>query len=309
MLSDRVRFCKQLVTLFCPPLDWAAWKHLSNLPTLVEVEIREVCGYGAPPWPLDWHIINFSPFLNVTVLSFAVGSAAYVTTILQHSQFPSLKMFWIMIDIVSSTEAERLFRALSHYKQTLEQLTFILGEYHDLQNNYLTVITHLLCFTQLRILQLESLDSCIYLDNNLFLKAMSAWPYIEFLKIEDSGLRPSITFRGLFTALRQCPQLESLQVLIDTVNIEFDPNAEPIQHTSLRTLDLEASEPPIETAEVLARIIFTWLPCVDQVNKDTDDLWDEVNLHLISLRAAARRIMEVPSIPDFNGMFTFGNIL
>ncbi|KAG2348213.1 hypothetical protein BDR05DRAFT_944383 [Suillus weaverae] len=311
MLSDRVRFCKQLVTLFCPPLDWAAWKHLSNLPTLVEVEIREVCGYGAPPWPLDWHIINFSPFLNVTVLSFAVGSAAYVTTILQHSQFPSLKMFWIMIDIVSSTEAERLFRALSYYKQTLEQLTFILGEYHDLRNNYLTVITHLLCFTQLRILQLESLDSCIYLDNNLFLKAMSAWPYIEFLKIEDSGLRPSITFRGLLTALRQYPQLESLQVLIDTVNIDIDPNAEPIQHTSLRTLDLEASEPPIETAGVLARIIFTWLPCVDQVNKDTDDLepWDEVNLHLISLRAAARRIMEVPSIPDFNGMFTFGNIL
>ncbi|KAG1802542.1 uncharacterized protein BJ212DRAFT_1397295 [Suillus subaureus] len=293
ILSDRVRLFKQLVTLSCPPLDWAAWKHLSNLPTLVEVGICEVRGHGAPPWPLDRHIVNFSPFLNLTALSFTVDSAAYMTTILQHSQFPSLKRFWIMIEVVSSTEAERLFRALSHYKQTLEQLTVILSEYHDLQNNYLTAITHLLCFTQLRFLQFDCLDSSIYLDNNLLLEAMSAWPHIHTLKIEDCGIRPSITFRGLFTALRQCPQLESLRVLIDTVNIDIDPNAEPIQHTSLRTLDLETFESPIGNAEVLARIIFKWLPCVDQVNKVADDWepWDEVNMHLVSLRAAVRRVV------------------
>ncbi|KAG1884681.1 hypothetical protein F4604DRAFT_184234 [Suillus subluteus] len=294
ILSDRVRLFKQLVTLSCPPLGWAAWKHLSNLPTLVEVGICEVRGHGAPPspWPLDLHIVNFSPFLNLTTLSFTVDSAAYITTILQHSQFPSLKRFSIMIEVVSSTEAERLFRALSHYKQTLEHLTVILSEYHDLQNNYLTAITHLLCFTQLRFLQLDCPDSSIYLDNNLLLEAMSAWPHIHTLKIEGCGIRPSITFRGLFTALRQCPQLESLRVLIDAVNIDIDPNAEPIPHTSLRTLDLETFESPIGNAEVLARIIFAWLPCVDQVNKVADDWepWDEVNIHLVSLRAAARRV-------------------
>lgn len=292
LLSDRVRLCKQLVTLSCPSLDWAAWKYLSNLPTLVEVGIREVCGYGAPPWPLDPHIVDFSPFLNLTALSFTVESAAYVTTILQHSQFPSLKKFWIMIEVMSSAEAEQLFCALSCCKKNLEQLTVVLNEYNDLQHNYLKAITHLLCFTQLRFLQLDCLDSCIYLDNNLLLEATAAWPHIHTLKIEDCGIHPCVTFRGLFTAIHQCPQLESLRVLINTVNIDIDPNAEPTQHTSLRTLDLETPESPIGNAEVLARIILNWLPCVDQVNKVADDWepWDEVNAYLTSLRNV-RRVM------------------
>jgi len=203
-------------------------------------------------------------------LSFTVDSPAYTTTILQHSQSPSLKRFWIEIKVVSLTEAEWLFRALFNYKQTLEQLTVILSEYHDFQNNYLglTVITHLLCFTQLQFLQLNCLDYSIYLDNNLLLEAMSAWPHIHTLKM---GIYPSITFCRLFTALHQCPQMESLPVLIDTVNIDIDPNAEPIQHTSLQTLDLETPESPIGNAEVLAHIILTWLPCIDQVNKVADD--------------------------------------
>ncbi|KAG1749463.1 hypothetical protein EDB19DRAFT_2036424 [Suillus lakei] len=293
LLSDRVRLCKQLVTLYCPPLDWAAWKHLSDLPTLVEVGVREVRGHVTPPWPLE-HIVNFSPFLNITALSFTVDSAAYMSTIMQHSQFPSLKTFRINIEVLSSIEAEGLFRALTHYKQTLEQLTVIVSEDHDPQG-YFTAIPHLLCFTQLRFLQLDCLDSCIYLDNDLILKAMSAWPHMRDLMIEDSGDRPSVTFRGLFTALRQCPRLESLRVLIDTVNIDIDPHVEPIQHTSLQILDLETAEFPVPNAEAVARIIFTWLPCVDQVNKVADDWepWEDVNMHLISLRAAARRVTGV----------------
>jgi len=46
VLSDHVCLFKQFVTLSCPPLDWAAWKHLSNLPTLVEVGICEVRGHA-----------------------------------------------------------------------------------------------------------------------------------------------------------------------------------------------------------------------------------------------------------------------
>ncbi|KAG1869400.1 hypothetical protein DFJ58DRAFT_742476, partial [Suillus subalutaceus] len=36
-LSQSVRSCKQLVTLTCLPLDLAAWEHLSNLHTLLEI--------------------------------------------------------------------------------------------------------------------------------------------------------------------------------------------------------------------------------------------------------------------------------
>lgn len=297
VLSSRIRSCKQLVTLSCPPLDWAAWKHLSDLPTLMEVGIREVREFGVPLWPLDWHIANFTPFFNLTVLSFTVYNPEYVTTILRHSQFPSLKRFWIMVAAPTATEANQLFRALSHYKQTLEQLTVIMSSYnHDSQNKYLT-ITHFFCFTQLRLLHLDCIESRIYLDNNLLLEAMSSWPHIEFFKIEDFGGNSSVTFRGLFTALSQCPQLESLRLSIDTMNIDINLHAEPIPNTTLRALDLETSEFHIENAEVLARIIFTWFPCVDQVSKipDTDSgPWDEVNMRLISLRAGARRIIGGP---------------
>ncbi|KAG1763395.1 hypothetical protein EDD22DRAFT_969449 [Suillus occidentalis] len=298
LLSSRIRSCKQLVTLSCPPLDWAAWKHLSNLPTLMEVGIREVRKeFGAPLWPLDRHIANFTPFFNLTVLSFTVDDTEYVTTILRHSQFPSLKRFWIMVAAPTATEANQLFHALSHYKQTLEQLTVIMSSYnHGFQNKYLT-ITQFFCFTQLRLLHLDCIESRIYLDNNLLLEAMSAWPHIEFFKIEDFGGNSSVTFRGLFTALSQSPQLESLRLSIDTVNIDIDLHAEPIPNTTLRALDLETSEFHIENAEVIARIIFTWFPCVEQVSKipHTDsEPWDKVNMHLISLRTGAWHIIGGP---------------
>ncbi|KAG1884682.1 hypothetical protein F4604DRAFT_184360 [Suillus subluteus] len=295
LLSDRVRLCNQLVTLSCPPLDWAAWKHLSNLPTLAEIEV-----HGIPPWLLEQHILNFSPFLHLTSLSFWVYSAAYATTILQHLQFPSLKSFLIDVDVLTLTEAERFFRALSNCKQTLEQLTIIFERYHDPQYKALTAIQHLLSFTQLRSLRLGNYDSgaCICLDNNLLLEAMSAWPHIHTLTIEDSSGLPFVTFRGLFTAIRQRPQLESLRLYIDTLNIDIDPDAEPIQH-SLQTLHMETPGAYLVNAEVLARIIFKWLPCVDQVNKVVCGwgAWNEVNKHLVSLRTAALHASGAASKP------------
>ncbi|KAG2148768.1 hypothetical protein DEU56DRAFT_926316 [Suillus clintonianus] len=293
LLSSRVSSCNQLITLTCPPIDWAAWKDLSNLPTLVELKVDEVYDLDAPAWRLEPHLLNFSPFLYLTALSFQVETAEYMSILMEHSQFPSLKKFCIYIGFMSSPEAERLFRKLSHCKQTLEELEVVLFEYDsDDPQGIVTIVPHLLCFTQLRILQIECISSYLYLDNNLFLKAMSAWPHIHTLKMEDSGRRPSITFHGLFAALCQCPDLETLRVLIDTVNIDIDPNAEPIQHTSLRTLVLESVRGRVENAEVVAHIIFTWLPCVDQVNTDVDDWqpWEPVNTHLASLRAAAQRV-------------------
>ncbi|KAG2348264.1 hypothetical protein BDR05DRAFT_508294 [Suillus weaverae] len=128
LLSDRVRLCKHLVTLSCPTLDWAAWKHLSNLPTLLTVSIVEA--RIAPPWSLEQGIVNFSPFLNVTAISFRLHSAAYSTTILHHSQFPSLKECEINLNVLSSAEAEQLLRALSHCKasQTLEKISITLND-------------------------------------------------------------------------------------------------------------------------------------------------------------------------------------
>lgn len=144
LLSDRIRLCKQLVTLSCPPFKWATWKHLSNLRTLVEIEICGCC--DALPWPLEPHILDFSPFLHLTTLSFSVHNAAYTAIILQHLRFPSLKSFWIDMNALTSTEAERLFRALSHCNQTLGQLTIIFERCHDPKRKAVTVIPHLLSF-------------------------------------------------------------------------------------------------------------------------------------------------------------------
>lgn len=288
LLSDSVRLCKQLVILSCPPLDWAAWEHLSNLPNLVRIGVRDVQICSAPAWSLERNVANPTQFLNTTALSLQVNNAGYIITVLQHSQFPSLTELKIETDLLSSEEAERLFCALSNCKacQTLQQLeiTVISGSRH--QGSSLTAIPHILCFAQLQTLRLVCCFSYIYLDNDLLLEAMSNWPHLRTLEIEGSCLHPStVTFCGLFTALNLCPHLHTLRVLIDPVNIEIGPNK--IQHTSLKTVDFDTLSPIANTTDV-ARIIFNVLPCVDQVNQFTmhTEGWDEVNRHLKSLKAA-----------------------
>ncbi|KAG1867158.1 hypothetical protein DFJ58DRAFT_127295 [Suillus subalutaceus] len=291
LLSDRIRWCTRLdsVTLYCPILDWVAWKHLSYIPTILRVDIDQ--GLVDAPLLLEQDIINFSPFLNITSLLFHLYDAAYIIPVMQHSQFPSLKEFGLDIDILYSADAEELLRALSHCKATLEKISIqcFYDEFMGPLDTTLTIIPHFLCFTQLRTLQLMLFksNSCIYLDNDILLEAMSTWPHIHTLEIKDSGFRPSsVSFHGLFTALRLCPQLHTLQLTINTATLDIDPDAELIQHTSLRTLKLEASNFPITNAETLARIIFAWLPCVDQVENGNRS-WDEVNTHLTSLKAHA----------------------
>ncbi|KAG0709262.1 hypothetical protein DFH29DRAFT_222357 [Suillus ampliporus] len=281
-LSDSVRLCTRLVTLCCPPLDWEAWKHLSNLPTLLRVMIHEP--RRAPDWSLEQDIVNFSPFLNVTTLSFRLKSAASIITVMQHTEFPSLKEFEMDVAVLSSAEAEQLFRALSQCKacQTLEQIILSCGDGpRDLPG---TTITQFFCFTQLRTLQLNFLCSYIYLDDDLLLEAVSTWPHIRSLKIGDPH-SCAVTFRGLFTALPLCPHLHTLRVPIDTANINIDPNVTPLQHTSLKALDLLATS-HIADAKYVARIIFSMFPLVDRVSEFMDR-WHGVNGHLTSLRASA----------------------
>ncbi|KAG1865283.1 hypothetical protein F4604DRAFT_1905189 [Suillus subluteus] len=295
LLSDSVRLCKQLVTLSCPPLDWAAWEHLSNLPSLVRVGVRDVQIRGAPPWSLERDIAYPTQFLNVTALSLQVYSAGYIVAVMQHSQFPSLTELKIETDLLSSEEAEQFFRALSNCKacQTLQQLEITIisfGPRSGHQGGPLTAIPHLLCFTQLRILRLVCRFSYIYLDNGLLLEATSNWPHLRTLEIEGSCLHPStVTFCGLFTALRLCPHLHTLRVLIDPANPNIGPNN--IQHTSLKIVDFDTLSPIANTADV-ARIIFNALPCIDQVNRFTMHTkeWDEVNRHLKYLKAVALHV-------------------
>jgi hypothetical protein len=295
LLSDSVRLCKQLVTLSCPPLGWVAWEHLSNLPNLVRVGVRDVQIRGTLPWSLERDIAYPTQFLNVTTLSLQVYSAGYITAVMQHSQFHSLTELKIETDLVSSEEAEQFFRALSDCKacQTLQQLEITIvsfGARSGNQGGFLTVIPHLLCFTQLQTLRLICHFSYIYLDNDLLSEAASNWPHLRILEIEGSCLHPStITFRGLFTALRLCPHLHTLRVLIDPADTDIGPNK--IQHTSLKTVDFDTSSTIVNIADV-SRIIFNALPCVDQVNRFTRRTkeWDEVNRHLKYLKGATLHV-------------------
>ncbi|KAG2096316.1 uncharacterized protein F5147DRAFT_818418 [Suillus discolor] len=272
-------------------VDWATWKHLSQLPTLLTLGIDQ--GYYDPSSLSNQDIVNLS-FLNITSLSFLhVCNAADIITLMQHSQFPLLKEFKFEANYLSSEEAEQLFHALSHCKacRTLEEIFISSLEVRFVgpQNHkFLTPIPHFLCFTQLRTLQLKFSHSSIYLDNNMLLQAMSSWLHIRTLEINylDDHLSSSeVSLRGLFAALSLCPQLHTLRVPINIATIDVDPDSEPIQHTSLRSLELETSETEIADAETLARIISAWLPCVDRV-LSIDKRWDKFNKHLKSLRVA-----------------------
>ncbi|KAG2119356.1 hypothetical protein DEU56DRAFT_123352 [Suillus clintonianus] len=295
LLSDSLRLCKRLVTLSCPPLNLTAWEHLSNLPTLLKVTL---CGGMIDPFPLHLNNnISFGPFLNLTTLCLDVATDTYVTALMQHSEFPSLKMFSMSVWHFSWAEVERLVRVLSQCKacQTLEHIGMRCSRssgVHNPPGSSLT-ITHFRCFTQLRILRLDIPLCCIHLDNDIFLEAMSSWPHLRRLELEDNRqTRGTITFRGLFAALRQCPHLRRLELWIDAVNIDVDPTAESFQHTSLQEWHVESAQ--VMDAEVVARIIFSMLPCVHRLyhkhmsmNGDPPYAWPGVQRRLDHLRSSA----------------------
>ncbi|KAG1777978.1 hypothetical protein EV702DRAFT_205118 [Suillus placidus] len=290
LLSDSIRLCKRLVTLYCPPLDWATWKHLSNLPTLLSVTI---CGEVL--CPLDTDNFVFTRFLNITTLSFHVTTASYVIAVMRSSAFPSLKEFKMIARIFPWEDAEQLFHALLQCTtcQTLQHIDILSRDQRvpEPSDSSLTPITQFLGFTQLRTLQLAFPHCCIRLDNHLLLKALSSWPHIRSLKLEDPCLRPAtITFCGLFTALHQSPHLHTLHVLIDALNIDIGPQAESFQHTSLQTLDVRSSH--IADREAVAYILFSMLPSVESViygssGRHIRYAWQEVNRRLQSLKSSA----------------------
>ncbi|KAG1869390.1 hypothetical protein DFJ58DRAFT_765820 [Suillus subalutaceus] len=284
LLYNSIRSCKKLATLCCPPLDWAAWRHISNLPTLLTVEINEPC--RAPPshWPLGRDTHNFAPFCNLTGLFFYVDTAAYTIAIIQHSELPSLQDFVMNVSVLPYTEAEQLCRALSQCKadQNLKHIDITArgAKVGELSSSSLTVITQFFGFTQLRTLQLEFPHCCFNLDNNLLLGAMTSWPHICSLELLDIQTLPTVTFRGLFTALLQ---------------------SESFQHTTLESLKLTRS--PVTDAEAVARILFSMLPRIDQVldqrvSVDSWNIdlylqqWDEVNRHLDLLNGREPRNSE-----------------
>lgn len=193
------------------------------------------------------------------------------------------------VSVLPLAEAEQLCCALSQYKanQSLKHINIFS---HDLTSwePSSTVITQFFCFTQLRTLQLDFPHCCFNLDNDLLLEATKNWPHICSLELVDLRTVPTVTFRGLFTALHQCPNLLSLDLSVDAVKIDIDPTAESFQHTTLESLNLTRS--PVVDAEAVARILFSMLPRIDEVSEVQRDpcetrnfgnwRWHEVNRHL-----------------------------
>ncbi|KAG1724868.1 hypothetical protein EDB19DRAFT_293754 [Suillus lakei] len=287
-LSEIVRSCKALIRLQCPPLDSAAWKHLSTVPSLVNLSIHQESFFPCPPSRLDMHNLSFATFLNVTALRFCCTSIPDITAILQHSEFPSLKEFELVAHVLLGAEAQPLFLALSQGKtcHTLEHIS-ISDDYTEVEEppvNSLAMTRELLCFTQLRTLDI-SVRCSIDPDNDLLLEAMISWPHLRSLRLCDPHRRPpKVTLRGLFAALRLCPHLHTLLVGVDVMNIDIDPKAESFQHTSLKKLVVYSS--PVADAEAVARIIFSMLPNI-QPNIRFPDFWEDVNTHLKSLKSSS----------------------
>jgi hypothetical protein len=281
LLSDTIRACKRLKHLTCPSLDYAAWEHLSNLPNLVALQI---CG-GMHQVLLNRDSLDFAPFLNVATLRFyQVESAADIITVIQHSEFPSLKEVDIRVRVLPHAQAGQLCHALSQCKasQTLEHIhiSSSIREAQETPFSSLAATGHFLCFTQLQTLWF-SVHHSIYLDNDLLLEAMSSWPHIRSLMLDPRPAThhrpPAVTFRGLFSALRLCPNLHSLTIPMDAMNIDIDPEVESFQHTSLRLWDMCHNH--VADPEAVARIIFSMLPSIDSVgyNFYEPNLWPEVN--------------------------------
>ncbi|OAX33685.1 hypothetical protein K503DRAFT_504255 [Rhizopogon vinicolor AM-OR11-026] len=148
LLSDTIRSCKWLVDLRCPRLDFAVWKHLSNLPTLLTVRIEDNIDHS-----IDWDHLYSAHFFNLTTLTFDVYKSTNVITVMQHSKFPLLQEFQLVVADSSWAGAEQLLHALSlcNACETLQRIEIVVDDGDgDLP---WTAIRHLLSFPQLRTMQ------------------------------------------------------------------------------------------------------------------------------------------------------------
>ncbi|KAG1750767.1 hypothetical protein EDB19DRAFT_1350237 [Suillus lakei] len=233
------------------------------------------------------------------VLDFYVHTATYTIKALQCSEFPSLKQFEMHVQVMPWAEAEQLFCALSQCNacHTLEYIVIFsfdsdIDPEEESSDDSLTAITKFLRFTQLQTLGLVFENYPVYLDNDILLRAMSSWPHIRYMTLANHQLRqPTVTFRGLFDALRLCPDLDSLQLHIDAINIDIDPETESFQHTSLHSINVGFSN--VEDIEAAAHIISSMLPCVEKVKHGDVEEWDKVNELLESFKSSAE-----PVIPE-----------
>ncbi|OJA18732.1 hypothetical protein AZE42_11126 [Rhizopogon vesiculosus] len=288
-LSGAIRSCTlQLVELCCPLFDPAGCKYLSNLPTLASLTINAdgVSRYGSFAPFRDWDDLNVTTFLNLTTLSFRMMHEIWslppgiITTLLQLSEFPSLKEF----ELCAAYRLECITVSFDGPPTVLKH------------SDPSSMIRQLFCFTQLRYLRL-SVHQPIHLDNAIFLEAMSSWPHIESLEIQDPyPCTPTLTFLGLFPALRICPHLHTLQVSVNAnaVSIDVDCEVESFQHPSLQNLHLGSS--PMKNAKAskaIALLIFSRLPRVCEVTyertSDKRPSWAKVNKRLSSLRYTRSR--------------------
>ncbi|KAG2738569.1 hypothetical protein P692DRAFT_20859584 [Suillus brevipes Sb2] len=234
LLSNSVRLCKQLATLSCPPLDWAAWKQISNIPTLLTVKISNP--FKTFHLPLVWNVHDFASFRNLTGLFFDVNTAGYTIAVEQLCR--------ALVQCEANQSLEHI--EMTSFSQRMKPLKTVM------------VITQFFCFTQLQTLRLDFDYCCFKLDNNCLLEAVESWPHIRSLELVDLVTRPTVTFRGLFTALPRCPNLLSLDMPVDAVKIDIDPTTESFQHTTLESLNLARSS--VGDAEAVARIIFFMSP-------------------------------------------------
>ncbi|KAG1731446.1 hypothetical protein EDD22DRAFT_960572 [Suillus occidentalis] len=239
-LFETVRSCKALKRLQCPPAGLSSTSPLS-LPSSICRSIKKAFQVPRPNWT---HNLSFATFLNVTTLRFCYAPIADITAVMQHSEFPELKEFELVAHVLPEAELWPLLRALLQCKacHTLENIAISDDdpEVEEPPGNSFSVVGELLCFTQLRSLQLF-IHCSINLDNNFF------WT-------------PSQVGHSSTVSLRQCPQLHALNVELDVVNIDIDPKAESFQHISLINLGVRVHDPPAADTEAIARIIFAMLP-------------------------------------------------
>lgn len=288
LLSNSIRLCTQLVNLCCPELDWAAWRHLSTLSTLLHVALYEGNTAAASTWSLEASpMIIISPFVNVKSLSFAVNGGGRINAIITSCRFPSLLRLSARSAIMSSAEVEELLHALAqcNESQTLECIVIELSSAspQDLPGSSLAPVIPLLQFGRLQNVVIHCPDSFIYLDDGHLLQAASSWPSIHTLQIYGPYHHTAaVTLGGFIAAFHRCPHLHTALLPIDARSTDIARDAEPLG--SLQTLDLTAG-PHVMNPKAVARIIFTMLPRVDQV-RGSNDMWQEVNQYVQSFRVS-----------------------
>ncbi|KAJ7291649.1 hypothetical protein C8J57DRAFT_1163716 [Mycena rebaudengoi] len=263
-----VRKLVQIEELTLPTLDRAAYDHLSTLPALSSLSLKENALHllpSIPPPPAGCTGVGFSVLQHLSIESMTLG---FVTEVVNGFSNTPLRSLYAESDASDSEpDIRHFFAALSTHimHNALEKINLIFEASLDVDGR---TLSHLLCFSHLREVTIH-LRGKFLLDNAAVWDMARAWPNLVRLRLSDESVPPIMTLASLHAFATHCPELFSIGLTFDATIL---PPSDEQPLVQKKLLSLQVFYSPISSPALVGRFLAGIFPNIEQI-QSFDSAW------------------------------------